>query len=171
MGEAVKVGKDCVKVELIGELEDLKARDSEDKGTPTSYVKSLLLDILLSIKESISLYSLVQQCYLAIVVLNLSIPNYLFTRLQDLDSREIVSRSCQFYGSVSSSRRLKFKFLKKLASCNFKIVKQDVKKSVGASRGAQNLAFMTAPSTSSTNDVNTCNTPILTNIVAEATSG
>ncbi|GJW48469.1 putative ribonuclease H-like domain-containing protein [Tanacetum coccineum] len=40
---------------------------------------------------------------------------------------------------------------------NFKIVKQDVKKSVGASSGAQNLAFMTAPSTSSTNDVNTAN--------------
>ncbi|GJZ93205.1 ribonuclease H-like domain-containing protein, partial [Tanacetum coccineum] len=34
---------------------------------------------------------------------------------------------------------------------NFKIVEQSVKKSVGA----QNLAFMTAPSTSSTNDVNT----------------
>ncbi|GJS62564.1 hypothetical protein Tco_0657348 [Tanacetum coccineum] len=31
---------------------------------------------------------------------------------------------------------------------NFKIVKQDVKKSVGASSGAQNLAFMSAPSTS-----------------------
>ncbi|GJR78715.1 hypothetical protein Tco_0149500 [Tanacetum coccineum] len=31
---------------------------------------------------------------------------------------------------------------------NFKIVEQDVKKSVGASSGAQNLAFMTAPSTS-----------------------
>ncbi|GKB45780.1 putative ribonuclease H-like domain-containing protein, partial [Tanacetum coccineum] len=40
---------------------------------------------------------------------------------------------------------------------NFKIVKQDVKKSIGASSGAQNLAFMTAPSTSSTNDVNTAN--------------
>ncbi|GJW76359.1 putative ribonuclease H-like domain-containing protein [Tanacetum coccineum] len=38
---------------------------------------------------------------------------------------------------------------------NFKIVKQKVKKSVGASSGAQNLAFMTAPSTSSTNDANT----------------
>ncbi|GJT19153.1 putative ribonuclease H-like domain-containing protein [Tanacetum coccineum] len=37
---------------------------------------------------------------------------------------------------------------------NFKIVEQDVKKSVGASSGAQNLAFMPAPSTSSTNDVN-----------------
>ncbi|GJT89874.1 hypothetical protein Tco_1078719 [Tanacetum coccineum] len=40
---------------------------------------------------------------------------------------------------------------------NFKIVKQDVKKYVGVSSGAQNLAFMTAPSTSSTNDVNTAN--------------
>ncbi|GJV66074.1 hypothetical protein Tco_1476902 [Tanacetum coccineum] len=36
----------------------------------------------------------------------------------------------------------------------FKIVEQSVKKSVGASSGAQNLAFMIAPSTSSTNDVN-----------------
>ncbi|GJT29767.1 hypothetical protein Tco_0910042 [Tanacetum coccineum] len=38
---------------------------------------------------------------------------------------------------------------------NFKIVDQSVKKSVGASSSAQNLAFMTALSTSSTNDVNT----------------
>ncbi|GJR10583.1 putative ribonuclease H-like domain-containing protein [Tanacetum coccineum] len=38
---------------------------------------------------------------------------------------------------------------------NFKIVEQKVKKSVGASSGAQNLTFMTAPSTSSTNHVNT----------------
>ncbi|GJZ97465.1 putative ribonuclease H-like domain-containing protein [Tanacetum coccineum] len=38
---------------------------------------------------------------------------------------------------------------------NFKIVEQSVKKSVGASSGAENLAFMTAPSTTSTNDVNT----------------
>ncbi|GJU89241.1 putative ribonuclease H-like domain-containing protein [Tanacetum coccineum] len=40
---------------------------------------------------------------------------------------------------------------------NFKIVKQSVKKYVGASSGAQNLAFMTAPSTTCTNDVNTAN--------------
>ncbi|GJU96215.1 ribonuclease H-like domain-containing protein [Tanacetum coccineum] len=40
-------------------------------------------------------------------------------------------------------------------SNNFKIVEQKVKKYVGASSGAQNLAFMTAPSTSSTDDVNT----------------
>ncbi|GJR16455.1 hypothetical protein Tco_0799107 [Tanacetum coccineum] len=38
---------------------------------------------------------------------------------------------------------------------NFKIVEQKVKKSVGGSSGAQNMAFMTAPSTNSTNDVNT----------------
>ncbi|GJU39410.1 ribonuclease H-like domain-containing protein [Tanacetum coccineum] len=38
---------------------------------------------------------------------------------------------------------------------NFKIVEQKVKKSVGASSGSQNLAFIIAPSTSSTNDVNT----------------
>nr|GEX24195.1 hypothetical protein [Tanacetum cinerariifolium] len=40
---------------------------------------------------------------------------------------------------------------------NFKIIEQDVKKSVGASISAQNMAFMTAPSNSSTNDVNTAN--------------
>ncbi|GKA69692.1 hypothetical protein Tco_0775756 [Tanacetum coccineum] len=37
----------------------------------------------------------------------------------------------------------------------FKIVEQNVKKSVGASSASQNLAFMTAPSTSITNEVNT----------------
>ncbi|GJR08241.1 putative ribonuclease H-like domain-containing protein [Tanacetum coccineum] len=35
---------------------------------------------------------------------------------------------------------------------NFKIVKQKIKKTVGTSSGGQNLAFMTAPSSSSTND-------------------
>nr|GEW52427.1 hypothetical protein [Tanacetum cinerariifolium] len=40
---------------------------------------------------------------------------------------------------------------------NFKIVEQDVKKSIGASIGTQNMAFMIALSTSSTNDVNTAN--------------
>ncbi|GJY74449.1 hypothetical protein Tco_0478880 [Tanacetum coccineum] len=38
---------------------------------------------------------------------------------------------------------------------NFKIVEQKVKKSIGTSSGAQNLAFMTAPSISSTNDLKT----------------
>ncbi|GKB05934.1 putative ribonuclease H-like domain-containing protein [Tanacetum coccineum] len=45
---------------------------------------------------------------------------------------------------------------------NFKIVEQKVKKSVGASSGAQNLAFMTAPSTSSTNDTNTASPQVST---------
>ncbi|GJS85023.1 ribonuclease H-like domain-containing protein [Tanacetum coccineum] len=45
---------------------------------------------------------------------------------------------------------------------NFKIVEQKVKKSVGASSGAQNLAFMTAPSTSSTNDANTATPQVST---------
>ncbi|GJZ81880.1 putative ribonuclease H-like domain-containing protein [Tanacetum coccineum] len=49
---------------------------------------------------------------------------------------------------------------------NFKIVEQDVKKSVGASSGAQNLAFMTTPSTSSTNDVNTANPAYEVSIVS-----
>ncbi|GJW63293.1 hypothetical protein Tco_0115177 [Tanacetum coccineum] len=47
---------------------------------------------------------------------------------------------------------------------NFKIVKQKVKKSVGASSGAQNLAFMTTPSTSSTNDTNTASPQVSTAI-------
>nr|GEV98236.1 hypothetical protein [Tanacetum cinerariifolium] len=40
---------------------------------------------------------------------------------------------------------------------NFKIVEKDVKNSIGASTCAQNMAFMTAPRTSSTNDVNNAN--------------
>ncbi|GKC31340.1 ribonuclease H-like domain-containing protein [Tanacetum coccineum] len=38
---------------------------------------------------------------------------------------------------------------------NFKIVEQKVKKTVGTSSGGQNLAFMTTPSSSNTNDANT----------------
>ncbi|GJR11344.1 putative ribonuclease H-like domain-containing protein [Tanacetum coccineum] len=45
---------------------------------------------------------------------------------------------------------------------NFKIVEQKIKKSVGASSGAQNLAFMTAPRTSSTNDANTASPQVST---------
>ncbi|GJU38610.1 putative ribonuclease H-like domain-containing protein [Tanacetum coccineum] len=45
---------------------------------------------------------------------------------------------------------------------NFKIVEQNIIKSVGASSGAQNMAFMTAPSTSSTNDVNTAGPQVST---------
>ncbi|GJU30476.1 putative ribonuclease H-like domain-containing protein [Tanacetum coccineum] len=45
---------------------------------------------------------------------------------------------------------------------NFKIVEQKVKKSIGANTGTQNLAFMTASSTSSTNNVNTANSEVST---------
>ncbi|GJX51887.1 hypothetical protein Tco_0280256 [Tanacetum coccineum] len=45
---------------------------------------------------------------------------------------------------------------------NLKIIEQKVKKSVGTSSGAQNLAFMTAPSTSSTNNVNTASPQVST---------
>ncbi|GJX99427.1 putative ribonuclease H-like domain-containing protein, partial [Tanacetum coccineum] len=40
---------------------------------------------------------------------------------------------------------------------NFKVVEQDVNKFVGASTGTQNMAIMTAPSSSSTNNINTAN--------------
>ncbi|GKD77797.1 hypothetical protein Tco_1340418, partial [Tanacetum coccineum] len=45
---------------------------------------------------------------------------------------------------------------------NYKIVEQDVKKSVSTKNGSQNLAFMTAQSTSSTNNINTANTNVST---------
>ncbi|GKG14553.1 hypothetical protein Tco_0354153, partial [Tanacetum coccineum] len=45
---------------------------------------------------------------------------------------------------------------------NFKIVEQKVKKSLSASSGAQNLAFMTTSSTNSTNDVNTASPQVST---------
>ncbi|GKG33754.1 hypothetical protein Tco_0433913 [Tanacetum coccineum] len=45
---------------------------------------------------------------------------------------------------------------------NFKIVEQDVKKSVGASTGIENLAFLTASGTRSTNNVNTANPEVNT---------
>ncbi|GJT82609.1 hypothetical protein Tco_1056951 [Tanacetum coccineum] len=44
---------------------------------------------------------------------------------------------------------------------NYKIVGQKVKKFVGTSSGAQNLAFMTALSTSSTNDANTASPQVV----------
>ncbi|GJV17427.1 hypothetical protein Tco_1362750 [Tanacetum coccineum] len=50
---------------------------------------------------------------------------------------------------------------------NFKIVKQKVKKSVGTSSGAQNLAFMIAPSTNSTNDANTASPQVSTASVSD----
>ncbi|GJX23753.1 putative ribonuclease H-like domain-containing protein [Tanacetum coccineum] len=45
---------------------------------------------------------------------------------------------------------------------NFKIVEQKIKKSIGGSSGAQNLAFMTASSTNSTNDANTASPQVST---------
>ncbi|GKD43052.1 hypothetical protein Tco_1267697, partial [Tanacetum coccineum] len=45
---------------------------------------------------------------------------------------------------------------------NFKIVEQEVKKSIGASTGTQNLVFMTASSNNSTNNVNTANSEVST---------
>ncbi|GKC50050.1 hypothetical protein Tco_1072795, partial [Tanacetum coccineum] len=52
---------------------------------------------------------------------------------------------------------------------NFKIVKQKVKKYVGGSSGAQNLAFMTAPSTNSTNDANVASPQVSTASVSDNT--
>ncbi|GJV02019.1 ribonuclease H-like domain-containing protein [Tanacetum coccineum] len=43
---------------------------------------------------------------------------------------------------------------------NFKIVEQKIKKTVGTSSGIQNLAFMTAPRSSSTNDANTASSQV-----------
>ncbi|GJU56884.1 putative ribonuclease H-like domain-containing protein [Tanacetum coccineum] len=43
---------------------------------------------------------------------------------------------------------------------NFKIVEQKVKKTVGTSSGVQNLAFMTGPSSSRTNDANTASSQV-----------
>ncbi|GJY78634.1 putative ribonuclease H-like domain-containing protein [Tanacetum coccineum] len=43
---------------------------------------------------------------------------------------------------------------------NFKIVKQKIKKTVGTSSGVQNIVFMIAPSSSSTNDANTASSQV-----------
>ncbi|GJZ89178.1 putative ribonuclease H-like domain-containing protein [Tanacetum coccineum] len=101
--------------------------------------------------------------------------DYIFNRLQKTVSRLVI------LGVVITQEDLNSKFLRSLPPewnthvvvwmnkgdietmiiddlyNNFIIVEQDVKKSVGVSSGAQNLAFMTAPSASSTNDVNTVN--------------
>ncbi|GJX07827.1 hypothetical protein Tco_0195759 [Tanacetum coccineum] len=47
---------------------------------------------------------------------------------------------------------------------NFKIVEQKIKKTFDTSSGVQNLAFMTAPSSSSTNDANTASSQVSTAI-------
>nr|GEU52854.1 hypothetical protein [Tanacetum cinerariifolium] len=99
----------------------------------------------------------------------------IFNRLQKIDSRHAI------LGVIITQEDLNSKFLRSLSLewnthvvvwmnkadietmsiddlyNNFKIIKPDVKKSVGTSIGAQNIAFMTAPSTSNTNDVNTDN--------------
>ncbi|GJZ76891.1 ribonuclease H-like domain-containing protein [Tanacetum coccineum] len=68
----------------------------------------------------------------------------IFNRLQKIVSRLAI------LGVVIAQKDLNSKFLNSLPSeWNTHV------KSVGASSGAQNLAFMTAPSTSNTNDVNT----------------
>ncbi|GJR99583.1 hypothetical protein Tco_0316092 [Tanacetum coccineum] len=77
---------------------------------------------------------------------------YQLTFSQYTDAKTMfVAIETQFGGS----RRLLFDEIGELITMsiddlynNFKIVEQSVKKSVGASSGAQNLAFMTAPSTS-----------------------
>ncbi|GJW15359.1 hypothetical protein Tco_0019492 [Tanacetum coccineum] len=52
---------------------------------------------------------------------------------------------------------------------NFKIIEQKVKKSICTSSGSQNLAFMAAPSTSSTNDANTASPQVCTSSVSDNT--
>ncbi|GKA98781.1 hypothetical protein Tco_0826718 [Tanacetum coccineum] len=70
----------------------------------------------------------------------------IFNRLQKIVSRLAI------LGVVISQEDLNLKFMSSLPpEWNTHVIK----KFVGASSGAQNLAFMTAPSTSSTNDVNT----------------
>ncbi|GJT37673.1 hypothetical protein Tco_0937538 [Tanacetum coccineum] len=99
--------------------------------------------------------------------------DYIFNRLQKIVSRLAI------LGVIIAQEDLNFKFLSSLPPelnthvvvwmnkpkfetisiddlyNNFKIVEQKVKKTVGTSSGGQNLAFMTAPSSSSTNDANT----------------
>ncbi|GJZ98008.1 hypothetical protein Tco_0670461 [Tanacetum coccineum] len=50
---------------------------------------------------------------------------------------------------------------------NFKIVEQKIKKTVGTSSGGQNLAFMTAPSSSNTNNANTASSQVCTASVSD----
>ncbi|GJU87573.1 ribonuclease H-like domain-containing protein [Tanacetum coccineum] len=106
--------------------------------------------------------------------------NFIFNRLQ-----KIVSR-LSILGVVIAQEDLNSKFLSSLPPewntyvvvwmnkpevetmsidylyNNFKIVKQKVKKSIGGSSGAQNMAFMTTPSTNSTNDTNTASPQVST---------
>ncbi|GKE74891.1 hypothetical protein Tco_1536932, partial [Tanacetum coccineum] len=98
-------------------------------------------------------------------------------KARDLEASEIVNRLA-ILGVTIAQEELNLKFLSSLPPewnthvvvwmnkpeietmsiddlyNNFKIVEQKTKKIVGTSNGVQNLAFMTAPSSSSTNDAN-----------------
>ncbi|GJW46139.1 putative ribonuclease H-like domain-containing protein [Tanacetum coccineum] len=76
----------------------------------------------------------------------------IFNRLQKIVSRLVI------LGVVIAQEELNSKFLSNLPP----EWNTHVKKYVGASSGAQNLAFMTAPSISSTNDVNTASPQVST---------
>ncbi|GKC12502.1 hypothetical protein Tco_1009284 [Tanacetum coccineum] len=90
--------------------------------------------------------------------------NFSATSAESLDSifnrlQKIVSRLA-ILGVVIAQEDLNSKFLSSLPpKWNTHVV---VKKSVGASSGAQNLAFITALSTSSTNDTNTASPQVST---------
>ncbi|GJW02866.1 putative ribonuclease H-like domain-containing protein [Tanacetum coccineum] len=93
--------------------------------------------------------------------------NFSATSAESLDSifnrlQKIVSRLA-ILGVVIAQEDLNSKFLCCLPTEWKK--HHVVKKSVGASSGAQNLAFMTAPSTSSTNDTNTASPQVSDNTV------
>ncbi|GJQ95317.1 ribonuclease H-like domain-containing protein [Tanacetum coccineum] len=90
--------------------------------------------------------------------------NFSATSAESLDSifnrlQKIVSRLA-ILGVVIAQEELNSKIFSSLPlEWNTHVV---VKKSVGASSGAQNLAFMTTPSTSSTNDANTASPQVST---------
>ncbi|GJS70996.1 hypothetical protein Tco_0703837 [Tanacetum coccineum] len=92
--------------------------------------------------------------------------NFSASSTESLDSifnklQKIVSRLA-IWGVVITQEDLNSKFLRSLPpKWNTQVVK-----SVGASSGAQNLAFLTTPSTSSTNDVNTVNPAYEVSIVS-----
>ncbi|GKB43891.1 hypothetical protein Tco_0888833 [Tanacetum coccineum] len=73
--------------------------------------------------------------------------DFIFNRLQKINTHVVVWINKADIETISIEDLYK----------NFKIFEQDVKKSVGESSGTQNLAFMTASSSSSFNDVNTAN--------------
>ncbi|GJX95378.1 hypothetical protein Tco_0351176 [Tanacetum coccineum] len=71
---------------------------------------------------------------------------------KDQQEKDVSAKACLLMAS-SQEHQLYIQSIYNDAKNN--IVEQSVKKSVGANSGAQYLAFMTASSTSSTNDVNT----------------